>query len=159
MNPVEIAAIAEDRNGTLWVGTIGEGLYRFEHERFTSVTARDGPVSLRWIHEDPDGQIRLGTTGSGLVQLKVGRFQACSTMDGLPNDNVRPIHEDASGVIWIGTDAGLAQFKNGTFTAYRRPPLTPSTNAARLPITCAPIRSASSDWRRLCAPSSCASAR
>ena len=39
-------------------------------------------------------------------------------MDGLPNDMVRPIHEDRSGVIWIGTDAGLARFRDGTLTPY-----------------------------------------
>lgn len=120
---VGIGAIAEDRTGTIWVGTVLDGLYRFEKGRFTVARARDGLAEdmVQAIHADPEGDIWLGTNATGLLQLKVARLQTYSTRDGLPHDMVRPIHQDASGDIWIGTDAGLARFRNGTFTPYTTP--------------------------------------
>ena len=42
-----------------------------------------------------------------------------ATHDGLPNDFVRVLLRDRDGVLWAGTNGGLARFENGRFLAAR----------------------------------------
>ena len=45
------------------------------------------------------------------------RFTSYTTSNGLPHNQVRAIHEDADGTLWIGTyGGGLARLKRGKFT-------------------------------------------
>src|SRR5439155_24207321 len=39
---------------------------------------------------------------------------AVTRFHGLPSDHVRPIAQDADGVLWFGTDAGLAKYDGRT---------------------------------------------
>src|SRR5262245_44510642 len=41
----QVNAIAEDRNGYLWIGTAGGGLARFDGRKFRVYTASDGMLS------------------------------------------------------------------------------------------------------------------
>jgi signal transduction histidine kinase len=51
-------------------------------------------------------------TPGGLNALSEGRWHGYQERDGLPSDNVYCVLEDSSGVLWIGTAAGLA-FRTG----------------------------------------------
>ena len=42
----------------------------------------------------------------GFTRYKDGNFTTFTTRDGLANDAILSLHEDAQGVIWIGTDGG-----------------------------------------------------
>jgi signal transduction histidine kinase len=50
--------------------------------------------------------------------MKDGAFTIYTTRDGLPDDFVGTIYEDAVGSIWAGTLGGLSKFKDGAFTSY-----------------------------------------
>jgi len=51
--------------------------------------------------------------------MKDGQFAAFTTEDGLSSNMVFSIHEDADGVLWIGTSGGgLNRFKDGKFVGY-----------------------------------------
>ena len=52
---------------------------------------------------------------------------------GLSHDHVRAIHEDADGVLWIGTyGGGLNRLQDGRFTAYGRKEGLPDTAVSRI---------------------------
>src|SRR5262249_3391500 len=49
----------------------------------------------------------------GVNRLRDGALMALTTRDGLPDDVVLALYEDADGVLWIGTRSGLARLKGG----------------------------------------------
>jgi ligand-binding sensor domain-containing protein/signal transduction histidine kinase len=116
-----VRTILQTRDGFLWLGTSG-GLSRFDGVRFTTFDDRE-KSQLReneiWaLLEARDGSLWIGTYGGGISRLKDGRFTVYTAADGLVNDFVAALAEDAEGALWIGTDNGLSRFKDGLFTSY-----------------------------------------
>ncbi len=113
-----VNAILRDRAGNLWVG--GErGLYRIHEGRCTQLGRADGFASdspyVQVIFEDRRGTLWIGTT-SGLARLNQRRFSMLAATAGF---SITALHEDAAGVLWIGTyDTGLARLDGGIFTHY-----------------------------------------
>lgn len=80
------AGILFDRDGALWVTTLGDGLRRSPHpERLSGKPGR--------------------------FSTAVERFTA---KDGLTDDFATPILEDREGNIWVGTHNGLDRFRKST---------------------------------------------
>ena len=104
---------------TVWVGTSGGGLDRYDADLdgFVHHTHDPGdPNSLsgdyvNTIYEDRDGALWIGTT-TGLNRLdratgRVTRYQHDSKdPSSLSNDAVFSILEDSEGAFWIGTSGG-----------------------------------------------------
>lgn len=111
-----IRALVQTRDGYLWL-TTGNGLVRFDGVRFRVFDSGNTPglISNRYtafaLREDNRGTLWAGTIDGGLVRYRDGVFKTFTTRDGLPNNRVLRIDEDAEGVIWIVTEEGLAQWK------------------------------------------------
>ncbi len=116
-----IRSIFEDSSGTLWIGTDG-GLNRFDRKRngFTRYLADPGnpggPSSseIMGIYESPDrpGILWFGTYGGGLNRLnrEDETIIHYTEKDGLCNNVVYDILEDADGDLWLSTNRGLSKF-------------------------------------------------
>lgn len=129
-----------DASGRLWLGC-REGLYAFDLRK----RAEDGsfPATLYaykldapgsgvremicCIIEAADGSLWLGSNGNGVYQGVRGggdhiAFKGYSTRDGLSNDRVRGLAEDAAGHIWVSTEHGLNVLDpaSGRITPYFR---------------------------------------
>jgi signal transduction histidine kinase/ligand-binding sensor domain-containing protein len=143
-----VRAIYEDRQGGLWIGTYGGGLDRFDRTSNTFLHYRHDPANphslsddrVTAILEDREGRLWVGTNGGGLNQLSASnapgeserreagdkRFlhYRHSPIDpySLSDDAVLSIHEDRSGVLWIGTLAGVSKLNPtaAQFTHYQR---------------------------------------
>jgi signal transduction histidine kinase/ActR/RegA family two-component response regulator/streptogramin lyase len=116
-----VYAISEDRDGSLWIGTHGGGLSRWDGQRFSSLTTEYGLADsgVRAVFEDREGSLWIGTAGSGLHRIKDGKFTTFTTSEGLSSNLVYPIYEDGSGDVWIGTeDRGLNRLRGGRITTY-----------------------------------------
>jgi ligand-binding sensor domain-containing protein len=74
-NPNYIVALEVDASGTVWVGTWGGGLARFDGEKYTNYTVRDGLPSnhVFMLHEDLQGNLWVGTS-HGLSRFENGNF-------------------------------------------------------------------------------------
>jgi signal transduction histidine kinase len=73
-------------------------------------------TDVRFITEDRQGALWLGGV-SGMSRFKDGVFTNYTTEQGLSNNYVRDIYEDADGTLWVGTyGGGLNRFKDGRFT-------------------------------------------
>jgi ligand-binding sensor domain-containing protein/signal transduction histidine kinase len=113
-----VQAFAQTPDGYLWIGTTG-GLVRFDGVHFTVYDRQNTPA----LHENSifcltvarDGALWIGTEGGGLARYARGQFRSWSTRDGLSNDFVRKIAEDAHGAIWAGTDNGLLHLEGDRF--------------------------------------------
>lgn len=116
-----VQAIAQTRDGYLWLGTL-EGLARFDGVRFTTFDTGNTP-ELRHnvilaLCEGEGADLWIGTYGGGLYRHRAGVFSRTSMADGLPSDHVRAVHRSPSGALWVGTTGGLAKLEGGQLTAF-----------------------------------------
>lgn len=113
-----VQAFAQTPDGYLWIGTTG-GLVRFDGAHFTVFDRQNTPQlhenSVFSLMVSSDGALWLGTEGGGIVRYQHGQFRSWSTHEGLSNDFVRALYQDAEGTIWAGTDNGLMQLKDDRF--------------------------------------------
>jgi len=111
-----VRALAESPDGTLWIGTLGNGLVRARAGEFVALTARDGLPDdfINDLHVARDGSLWIATR-AGLGRLRDGKFSAWHVADGLPNDDVAAVVEEADGRIAVGTAGGLVRFDSRRF--------------------------------------------
>ena len=67
------------------------------------------------IAVDKEGIVWVGTWGGGLGRYDGRKWKNYTTRDGLPGNHVSMLHFSKQGELWIGTNNGLAQMKNGKF--------------------------------------------
>jgi len=105
--------ILHDRDGNLWVATIGQGLWRARHEagagdrltvERTTVLSGLSSDAVRTVFEDRDGNIWAGTT-DGADRLVPHRVTPWATL-GLVNT----IDTTPDGRVWAGTADSLVPF-------------------------------------------------
>ena len=105
-----VQAFAQTPDGYLWIGTTG-GLLRFDGAHFTVFDQNNTPAlhenSIFCLLVSSDGALWIGTEGGGLARYLYGQFRSWTSKDGLSNDFVRALAQDANGTIWAGTDLGL----------------------------------------------------
>jgi signal transduction histidine kinase/ligand-binding sensor domain-containing protein len=108
--------LLHDRDGNLWVATIGQGLWRVRYlpgarqpltvER-TTVLSGLSSDAVRTVFEDRDGNIWAGTT-EGVDRLVPHRVTPWTNL-GLVNT----IDSTSDGRVWAGTADGLIAFGRG----------------------------------------------
>ncbi|HEY5914095.1 MAG TPA: two-component regulator propeller domain-containing protein [Verrucomicrobiae bacterium] len=116
-----VHAIAQTPDGYLWVGTRG-GLARFDGVRFTAVDDPDASgLAHAWVTAlavSRDGTLWIGTEGLGVFRFRESRYTRLSQFNGLPSDQVRCLLEDGDGQMWVGTERGLAAYRQGYLTNF-----------------------------------------
>ncbi|MBE0571757.1 MAG: response regulator [Ignavibacteriaceae bacterium] len=150
----QVSRVYEDRNGVIWVGTLGEGLNQLVWEdedklKATFIHYKNHPNEslsisgneIVQIYEDRDGEVWIGTWGGGLNKLILGidknsllSFKSythnASDPSSLSNNIVYTIYEDNSGLLWVGSwGAGFNKFnkKKKAFKHYKNIPNDPSS--------------------------------
>lgn len=132
-------AILQDKDGFLWIGTNGAGLFRFDgydlkvYKPGGANTISDTTIHV--LYEDQDGNIWIGTQGGGLnrydketdsfTQFKHDPQNPQSISgDSFIPFRTQTIREDTQGNLWIGTQNGLSVFDktSGIFKSYRHDP-------------------------------------
>ncbi len=117
-----IVNLLTDREGTLWVGTLGGTLFRLRGQRFETVRhplpvdedlgRPTGPWS--WgLHsrllEDSEGGIWWQMTGKGVARCLRGQWRVFTEKDGLPG-RIWDLGCDQRGSIWAEGLGKLVQF-------------------------------------------------
>ena len=123
----EVRALTEDRDGGLWVATLGSGLCRrdgsgswhhFEHDpqRETSLAH----TSVFALLVDHAGRLWAGTE-AGLDRFDAGSQsfehirQPPGARGGLENDSITALAEDQQDALWVGTSDGLFRLAPNPF--------------------------------------------
>jgi len=116
-----IQSLYEDREGNVWVGTIG-GLDQFHQLAIVAFSMREGlsSESAASVLASRDGTIWISTT-QGIDLLRDGKVTHIQKRDGLPGEAVTSFFEDHAGRIWVGIDNDLAIYSRGKFTLVRKP--------------------------------------
>lgn len=107
----QISALKCDSKGNLWVGTLGDGIMKFDGETWTFLDTLDGlgDITVLSIEEDPLGQIWFGT----LVGFSVynDSFFVNFTFESEVMI-VHDIHRAMNDVMWLATEPkGLHKVK------------------------------------------------
>ena len=118
-----VQSLLVDRSGTLWIGTHGGGLSRYQNGQFRNYSAEQGlsDTHVSCLFEDRGGNLWVGTDGGGLNIFRDDKFTAYTTADGLPGNNISAIGTDGAGNLWVGTTKGLAKSVNDEFTVFTTP--------------------------------------
>lgn len=113
-----IAAILEDAEGTIWVGTSAKGVFFFnprtgENGHLQNIPNNKNSIttnSINSIFEDSSHNLWFGTEGGGLCQLDQNRklITRHTTLSGLPSNFIFKVLEDKNKNLWISTSKGLA---------------------------------------------------
>ena len=114
MGNAHVRNVLRARDGALWLGTDGSGVFRFSSNGMTRITTSQGLVNnfVRAMMEAHDGSMWVGTD-SGLSHLD-GKTIHNFTMDnGLSHFSMRSLLEDRNGDVWVGTEQGVTRLRNG----------------------------------------------
>ena len=105
---VRIWSLCEGRDGRLWIGTSGRGLFCFDENKFQPVTlsALRWPYDVRAIYEDREGNLWLGTSGGGLIQLRPQTIHRVRVEQGLPPGAATCVALDSNGRVYVGRSQG-----------------------------------------------------
>ena len=127
----KINCILEDRNGTVWLGANGNGLYRLAGEEgdrfiFHNYTRKDGLSNntIIGIAEDKDGRLWM-STNYGISQLDTRNmtFTNYTKEDGLPNNQFywnAYYYSPQNNLLYFGTINGLVAFSPDVTRAQAR---------------------------------------
>jgi len=112
--------VLEDADGTLWVGTFGGGLNRYQPDSDAVTVFRHdqhdpdslGSDVVPAVVRGPDGALWAATLGGGIARyLGDGRFRRYDDPARICDRRVWSLAVDANGTLWAATDAGLARYE------------------------------------------------
>jgi signal transduction histidine kinase/ligand-binding sensor domain-containing protein/DNA-binding response OmpR family regulator len=129
---IKILTITETKQDIVWVGTDGDGVYKFltRAKTFYSIPKglpENGQLShsiIRSVYEDASGTLYIGTRGGGLniVHADHSKTTIINTANGLSNDAVLAINKDHKGNLWVGLDGeGIDMIEAGTRKIFHFP--------------------------------------
>lgn len=133
-----VYGVAQDRDGTMWLGSLGNGLVSIEADgRLQRHGRADGlPGDNPWlVAAAPDGSLYVGTYAPGLWRRAPGaaRFEAVPLPDELLGEQVLAVAFDAAGQPWLGTTAGAwRRTSDGWRREWPREPRRARVNALAL---------------------------
>ncbi|OYT72428.1 MAG: hypothetical protein CFK52_05280 [Chloracidobacterium sp. CP2_5A] len=112
---VSAMSLAADASGYLWVAT-QDGAARFDGRDWKAfaVPNRSQSNFLRVCLAARDGRLWFGRQEGGLAcRLPDGVWESYDEADGLPASRVNCLLERPDGALWIGTERGLAVWRQG----------------------------------------------
>lgn len=134
----------QDKDGNLWFGTTGEGVYRYDGKSFINFTVNDGLSSnFVWsMFEDNTGNIWFGTAdgacrydGKKFTAIPIALIKgsnpsphdlpgnkAASDSYGNPSEEnaVWGIMQDKTGTFWFGVTDGVYRYDGTSFKHFSR---------------------------------------
>ena len=130
-----VSNLYQDKNNTLWLGTVRKGVSRFDpdNDRFihnwADIDNAPQTQMISAIFQDRDDNYWFGTARNGLYRLDAqnNRFSHfrhdSANLHTLGSDHITSITQDHSGIIWFGTHNGgvskhnpaTARFKHLTY--------------------------------------------
>src|SRR5262249_25886078 len=88
-----------DRDGALWIGTVGEGLFRLYTGKIDHFARSDGLTgdSVWALFEDREGNVWVGTE-NGIDRFRERKLVTLSKRDGLSGDDISSVVTRAGSV-------------------------------------------------------------
>ncbi len=110
---IDVRGIAETPDGSLWFGTVEDGLLRYQNGAFRRCGGESGvpPGTIAWLAVDDTGALWVAVEGVGLARWDGARFETIPATRQLLAGNVNQITDDGRGCLWCGLDSGIVRLK------------------------------------------------
>jgi signal transduction histidine kinase len=123
-----VQALAEDRDGNIWIGTTA-GLHRLTEHVLTPL---DNVGFVTTVEAHVDGHV-WGGTSNGVVRFSSTPTEAPPTSIGSRGLDVRDLYSDPRGPLWVGTTDGLWRVDDESLTRAAFPERLPGQVLAIAP--------------------------
>lgn len=112
---VQATSLLRDRQGSLWIGTSNDGLYRLNGSHVERYRRSDGLSgdAVNQIFEDREGVIWVATS-HGIDNFRDVSVLTLSTSEGLKSDGISGLAVARDGSVWLGYPNGLAIVRSET---------------------------------------------
>jgi len=139
--PEGVSSLAEDTLDHLWIGSISQGIYRYQLETGEYLLLEKDETSATCLQDDLIACLMVDTAGvlwaghslgSSLLDSFAKEFyhfrHQVNDPNSLSDNSVWSFFEDPDGKVWIGTNHGLNHFDpaTGDFTIYPPDPDDPT---------------------------------
>jgi signal transduction histidine kinase len=117
---MQINNLFSDRSGSLWIGTVSQGLCVVRDRRIDYFRSSDGLSSnvINAIYEDGESNIWVVTSG-GLDRFRVPKVLTFSSREGLSSDYAGSVLAGADGTVWVGNHDALDEIHEGAVSSIR----------------------------------------
>jgi PAS domain S-box-containing protein len=118
---LEVTALLLDRDSSLWVGTLNQGIYRIHGNNIDHFRSSDGLSgdAVSGLFQDREGNIWI-VTSRGIDTFHDLRVASFSTQQGLSADQVNSVLASRDGTVWIG-NYNLDVLRSGKITSIQPP--------------------------------------
>ena len=113
-----VKTLAESPDGTVWAGSVSEGLFHFKDGKLLTISASSGMLDnfVESLLVDREGNLWVGTS-AGLNQLRPKSVSFLGPTEGLGYGPVQGLAEFTSGEIWAGkANDGLYRWQGRNFS-------------------------------------------
>ncbi len=123
--PLSILCLLEDREKSLWIGTLNSGLRRLKDAKFSTYgPGKNLPGdTLLSLYQDAKGDTWIGTLKGKLIHCRGNKQVETLQLPYYPGTGISAILEDKAGRLWLGTNGKgiLIKQKNGTISPHKSP--------------------------------------
>jgi signal transduction histidine kinase/ligand-binding sensor domain-containing protein len=117
-----VNSLFEDREGNIWLGSTGDGLFRLRPRAVTMLNAAKGlpDTGGNSVLEDAQGALWIGT-GNGLCRVVAGRVTTYFTPAARKlrgGYKIGALYEGRGGALWFGIGNAVVRYANERFTEY-----------------------------------------
>lgn len=100
----QVVTLCQDKNGKIWMGTLGGGISVFDGKNFTTIGTENGLSSsiIREIYKDKDENLWI-TFPQGFCTYNGREFQCWDPNSVLGSRRISAVLQDQNGNIWMGT--------------------------------------------------------
>ncbi|MEM8600590.1 MAG: two-component regulator propeller domain-containing protein [Bacteroidota bacterium] len=113
LSQARIAELIHDPSGALWIGTDGDGLFRWQASPsgtpqldVLNEAAGEALMAVGSLLMDREGGLWVGVPGKGLLHLRDAKLTPFGSPEGLQAAVAYSIAEGRRGRVWVGTDGG-----------------------------------------------------
>ena len=110
--------VMQTRDGYIWIGSYG-GLIRYDGTTFRNYSLEGAlpSSSVRSLFEDSSGRLWIGTNDAGVFVME---NSAITAVEGPETDYlcIRDFAEGKDGTIYIASNSGIAEIRDGVLTPY-----------------------------------------
>jgi ligand-binding sensor domain-containing protein/signal transduction histidine kinase len=111
----QVNVIKETANGTLWVGTVGQGLFHYRMSQLYHIQSTKLPSrTVETVLEDREQNVWLGTQ-AGIVRLSRTPVSIIPFKGGADSE-FETLQRDTDGSIWVAASTHLFRIRNGIAT-------------------------------------------
>ncbi len=117
LSQLSISKFLLDDDGSIWIGTFDQGLYRLGEFGLENLNVSKGLPNNRILSlfQDREQSLWVGTNG-GLFRLRGTPFRTLTSNDGLADNYVRAVFQHDDGSVWVASSSGVDRFLAGVVT-------------------------------------------